>query len=70
MYIVGNKNDLSHQREVDFRSAEMIAKNEDCIAMETSAKEADNVGKLVYEHGNSVEEKHKKCGSHRDKRPC
>ena len=46
MYIVGNKNDLSHQREVDFRSAEMIAKNEDCIAMETSAKEADNVENL------------------------
>lgn len=46
MYIVGNKNDLLHQREVDFRSAQMIAKNEDCTAMETSAKEADNVENL------------------------
>lgn len=46
MYIVGNKNDLSHQREVDFRSAEKIAENEDCTAMETSAKEADNVENL------------------------
>jgi len=46
MYIVGNKNDLSHQREVDFRSAQALAKNEDCTAMETSAKEADNVDNL------------------------
>lgn len=46
MYIVGNKNDLSHQREVDFRSAQMIAQNEGCAAMETSAKEADNVENL------------------------
>lgn len=46
MFIVGNKNDLSHQREVDFRSAQMIAKNEDGTAMETSAKEADNVENL------------------------
>lgn len=46
MLIVGNKNDLSHQREVDFRSAQMIAENEDCTAMETSAKEADNVENL------------------------
>jgi len=46
MFIVGNKNDLSHQREVDFRSAQMIAENEDGTAMETSAKEADNVENL------------------------
>lgn len=46
MYIVGNKNDLLHKREVDFRSAEKIAENEDCTAMETSAKEADNVENL------------------------
>ena len=46
MYIVGNKNDLSHQREVDFRSVQMIADNENCMAMETSAKEADNVENL------------------------
>jgi len=46
MFIVGNKNDLSDQREVDFRSAQMIAENEDGTAMETSAKEADNVENL------------------------
>ena len=46
MYIVGNKSDLSHEREVDSRSAQMIAEQEDCVAMETSAKEADNVETL------------------------
>ncbi|KAL9973356.1 hypothetical protein ACROYT_G019799 [Oculina patagonica] len=46
MYIVGNKSDLSHEREVDFRSAQMIAENEHCTAMETSAKESDNVENL------------------------
>lgn len=46
MYIVGNKCDLVHQRQVDFRSAEMVAEKENCVAMETSAKEADNVENL------------------------
>ena len=45
-YIVGNKCDLAHQRQVDFREAELIAKKEQCVAMETSAKEADNVETL------------------------
>ncbi|PFX16902.1 ras-related protein Rab-30-like [Stylophora pistillata] len=46
MYIVGNKSDLSQERQVDFRSAQMIAEEEHCDAMETSAKEADNVENL------------------------
>lgn len=46
MYMVGNKRDLSQEREVDFGSARMIAEQENCIAMETSAKEADNVENL------------------------
>ena len=46
IYIVGNKCDRVHQRQVDFRSAEMVAEKEHCVAMETSAKEADNVDNL------------------------
>ena len=45
-YIVGNKCDLAHHRQVDFREAELIAEKEQCVAMETSAKEADNVDHL------------------------
>ena len=46
MYIVGNKCDLVHQRQIEFRSAETVAEKEHCVAMETSAKEADNVENL------------------------
>lgn len=46
IYIVGNKCDLIHQRQIDLRNAEVIAKREQCVAMETSAKEADNVENL------------------------
>lgn len=46
IYIVGNKCDLTKQRQVDFKSAEMVAEKEHCVAMETSAKEADNVDNL------------------------
>ena len=46
MYIVGNKCDLHQQRQIDLRNAEEIAKKEKCVAMETSAKEADNVDNL------------------------
>lgn len=49
MYIVGNKSDLSHQREVDFKTAQMIAEKEHCSAIETSAKEADNVENLFMD---------------------
>lgn len=46
MYIVGNKSDLSHERQVDFTSAQMVAENEQGTAMETSAKDSDNVENL------------------------
>ena len=46
MYIVGNKSDLSHLRQVDFKSAELIAAQENIFALETSAKESDNVEDL------------------------
>ena len=46
LYIVGNKCDLHQQRQIDLRNAEEIAKKEKCVAMETSAKEADNVDNL------------------------
>ncbi|XP_029206069.2 ras-related protein Rab-30-like [Acropora millepora] len=46
MYLVGNKCDLHQQRQIDLRNAEEIAKKEKCVAMETSAKEADNVDNL------------------------
>ncbi|EDO44463.1 predicted protein, partial [Nematostella vectensis] len=41
--IVGNKSDLSTNRKVDFHHAEALAEKENTVALETSAKEADNV---------------------------
>lgn len=41
--IVGNKCDLDNKRQVDFRSAQNLAEGEGSIALETSAKDSDNV---------------------------
>ena len=41
--IVGNKCDLQDEREVDFKYAQELAQRGGSIALETSAKDADNV---------------------------
>lgn len=45
--IVGNKSDLANtSRKVDFKYAEELAQKENTVALETSAKEANNVDLL------------------------
>lgn len=44
--LVGNKKDLNDNRQVDFELAKTIGSSSDIVAMETSAKEDDNVDVL------------------------
>ena len=43
MAVVGNKCDLDAQRQVDLSVAKLYAETENCVSLETSAKESDNV---------------------------
>ncbi|KAF9560345.1 hypothetical protein CPC08DRAFT_690138 [Agrocybe pediades] len=44
--IVGSKSDLQSSRQVDPKDGQMLAKQNDCAWIETSAKENINVGKV------------------------
>ena len=57
--IVGNKNDLETEREVDRELATKFANSKDCVYVETSAKTGQNVETLFFEMTEKVSEKEK-----------
>ena len=65
--IVGNKCDLEKQREVNFRSAQELAESEQSIALEASAKEADNVELLFMKLATQLKRSLKSAESSRAK---
>ncbi|KAG5462739.1 MAG: small GTPase RAS2 [Olpidium bornovanus] len=69
MVIVGNKVDLETQRQVSFQEAQELATKYNCVAVETSAKNNDNIGK-VFDCIIAQIEKDTSGGAAEEKKPC
>ena len=57
MVLVGNKSDLSEKRKVSIEEGQKMAKNNNMIFFEASAKTGDNVDKIFEESANEINKK-------------
>ena len=60
LILVGNKTDLSEKREVSYQEGEKLAKDNDLMFVETSAKDDVNVAELFKRLAESIVEKAKR----------
>ena len=57
MVLVGNKSDLSDQRKVSFEEGQQMAKNNNMLFYESSAKSGQNVDKIFIDSAKEINNK-------------
>ena len=57
MVLVGNKSDLTEQRKVSFEEGHQMAKNNNMLFYETSAKSGQNVDKIFQDSAKEINNK-------------
>ena len=57
MVLVGNKSDLNEQRKVSFEEGQQMARNNNLMFFETSAKSGENVDKIFEESAKEIDKK-------------
>ncbi len=57
MVLVGNKSDLNDQRKVSLEEGQQMARNNNLMFFETSAKSGENVDKIFEESAKEIDKK-------------